>query len=282
MPHVYNSVADNLDVAADDRVAIKFAYDGASFLGFQRQPQGATVEGTLVQALARVGAISSSRECGYRSSSRTDRGVSALGNVVSIRTSFPLGALCSALNSEMEDVWAYSAVKVPDGFNPRAARQRWYRYHLPKSGQDPDLLREAADRFVGVHDFSGHARKDDRNPVRRIDSITVSDSGMFHAVDFRAESFLWNMVRRIVWMMNEGSSGRMDLDAIGPEPSKKPARVGLAPAEYLVLMDIDCGVEFPVDTRAAVGIRRAVETRLRRSAMALAFAGELGGRTGEP
>lgn len=259
-------------------MALKFAYDGASFLGFQRQPEGPTVESSLVHALAKVGAIGSARECGYRSSSRTDRGVSALGNVISFRTSFPLGSLCSAINSEMEDVWAYSAVGVPDGFNPRAARQRWYRYHLPKSGQDPALLREFASRFVGVHDFSGHARKDDRNPVRRIDSIAVGDGGMFFTVDFRAESFLWNMVRRIVWMMNEGSSGRLDGDSVGPEPKKRPVRIGLAPAEYLVLMDIDCGIEFSVDARAAVGIRRAVEGRLRRSAMAMAFAKGLGER----
>jgi tRNA pseudouridine38-40 synthase len=278
MPHVYNSVADNLAVESDDRIALKFAYDGGNFLGFQRQPVGVTVEGSLVHALAKVGAITSSRECGYRSSSRTDRGVSALGNIISIRTSFPIGSLCSAVNSEMEDIWAYSAVKVPDDFNPRGARQRWYRYHLPKSDQDPRLMRDIADRFVGVHDFSGYARKDDRNPVRRIDSITVEDAGTFHVVDFRAESFLWNMVRRIVWMMNEGSSGRMAPDSIGPEPEKMPIRVGLAPPEYLVLMDIDCGIEFPVDARALVGIRHTVEKRLRRNAMALAFAKLLGER----
>jgi len=282
MLHVYNSVADNLAMGSEDRVALKFAYDGSSFRGFQRQPEGETVEGSLVHALAKVGAISSPRECGYRSSSRTDRGVSALGNIISIRTSFPLGSLCSAVNSEMEDIWAYSAIKVPDDFNPRGARQRWYRYHLAKSGQDPKLLKGIADRFVGVHDFSGYARKDDRNPVRKIDSITTRDAGMFYEVDFRAESFLWNMVRRIVWMMNEGSSGRMDLDSIGPESGKTPVRIGLAPPEYLILMDIDCGVAFPVDARASVGIRRTVEGRLKRHAMAMAFAELLAGQACEP
>jgi tRNA pseudouridine38-40 synthase len=264
------------------RVALKFAYDGGNFRGFQRQPEGETVEGSLVHALVKVGVISSSRECGYRSSSRTDRGVSALGNIISFRTSFPLDSLCSAVNSEMEGIWAYAAVEVPDDFNPRGARQRWYRYHLPKSGQDPRLLESVAGRFVGVHDFSGHSRKDDRNPMRKIDSIVVEDSGVFYTVDFRAESFLWNMVRRIVWMMNEGSTGRLDLDMIGPEAKRKPVRIGLAPAEYLVLMDIDCGIEFPVDARAAVGIRRAVEQRLRHNAMALAFAERLGERACEP
>jgi len=218
-----------------------------------------------------VGAIASSRECGYRSSSRTDRGVSALGNIISFRTSFPQGSLCSALNSEMVGVWAYSAVSVPDDFNPRGARMRWYRYFLPKGGQDAEVMREITSRFVGIHDFSGYARKDDRNPIRKVDSITISDLGMFHAIDFRAESFLWNMVRRVVWMMNEGSSGRMDLDAIGPEAGTKPARVGLAPPEFLVLMDIDCGVKFPVDYRASIGIVRDMERRMRFHAMPLSF-----------
>lgn len=253
------------------RVALKFAYDGSSFFGFQRQPDKRTVEGTLVDALRRVDAIKSSRECGYRSSSRTDRGVSAIGNIISIRTVFPSSQICAAVNSEMEDVWAYAAVDVDEDFNPRFAKQRWYRYFLAKSGQDADMMRALARRFVGVHDFSSYSRRDDRNPMRKIDSITVSDDGMFHVLDFRAESFLWNMVRRVVWMVNEGSSGRIPIEQVGPEASRKPKRVGLAPAEYLVLMDIDCGLEFPVDRKAAIGISRTVERRIRENAARVEF-----------
>jgi tRNA pseudouridine38-40 synthase len=258
-------------VEQEHRIALKFAYDGSTFFGFQRQPGRLTVEGALTNALDKVGAIRSARECGYRGSSRTDKGVSALGNLISIRTSFPVASLCSAVNSEMDGVWAYSAVIVPDEFNPRAAIQRWYRYYLPKSDQDRKLMSSYARRFVGVHDFSGYARKDKRNPMRKIDSIEVSDAGMFYVMDFRAESFLWNMVRRIVWMVSEGSSGRMPSETIGPDPAKKPIRVGLAPAEYLVLMDIDCGIDFPVDPRASLGIARTLERRIRNSGMRLVF-----------
>ncbi|MGQ9587885.1 MAG: tRNA pseudouridine(38-40) synthase TruA [Thermoplasmata archaeon] len=251
---------------------MKFAYDGSRFYGFQRQPGRVTVEGQLISALIKIGAIRSPRECGYRSSSRTDRGVSALGNVVSFRTAFDTRELCPAVNSEVEDVWSYSAIDVADVFNPRAARQRWYRYYLSKADQDVSVMRGIASRFVGVHDFSGYARKDYRNPMRKIDSIEVSDVGMFYAIDFRAESFLWNMVRRIVWMMNEGGSGRMDLDCIGPGAKRSPMRVGLSPAEYLVLMDIDCGIEFPVDMRASMQITKSLERRIRDNAMRLSFA----------
>lgn len=253
------------------RIALKLAYDGTKFFGFQRQPGKATVEGSLMTALAKVGAISSPRECGYRSSSRTDRGVSALGNIVSIRTDFPAASLCSAVNSELDRAWAISAVDVADDFNPRAARQRWYRYYLPKSGQDRGLMEEIAQRFVGVHDFSGYSRRDTRNPMRKIDSIEITDAGIFHALDFRAKSFLWNMVRRIVWMVNEGSGGRMPLDAIGPEPARKPLRLGLSPPEYLVLMDIDCGIEFKVDQRARIGVAKTVERSIRETGMYLVF-----------
>jgi len=259
----------------EQRIAIKLAYDGTKFFGFQRQPEKVTVEGSLMTALAKVGAITSPRECGYRSSSRTDRGVSALGNIISIRTEFPTASLCSAVNSELEHAWMYSAVEVADAFNPRAARQRWYRYYLPKSGQNRNLMEEIAHRFVGVHDFSEYSRRDKRNPMRKIDSIDISDAGMFFAIDFRAESFLWNMVRRIVWMVNEGSGGRMQLDAIGPSAIRKPSRIGLSPPEYLVLMDIDCGAEFRVDPRASIGIVRTLERSIRETGMRLMFTEDL-------
>jgi len=234
-----------------------------------------TVEGDLVRAMTRVGVIKSSRECGYRGSSRTDQGVSALGNIISFKTSFKTDEICSAINSKMEGIWAYSCVDVPEAFNPRAARQRWYRYYLAKSDQDVKSMHEIARRFVGVHDFTGYVRKDKRNPMRKIDSIDVSDAGIFYAIDFRAESFLWNMVRRIVWMMNEGGSGRLPPESIGPGSAKKPVRVGLAPPEYLVLMDIDCGIEFPVDKHASIGITRVIDRRIRENGMKYVFSGSV-------
>ncbi len=254
------------------RIALKFAYDGGEFFGFQRQPDRFTVEGELVRALVKIDAISSARDCGYRSSSRTDRGVSALGNVVSFRTRFSGRSLCSALNSEMSDIWAYGTADVPDQFNPRAAKMRWYRYHLPLRGQKLPTMRILAQLFVGVHDFSGYSRKADRNPMRKIDSIVIKETNDFYLFDFRAESYLWNMVRRIVWMIDEGGSGRMSPEMIGPEPMKKAVRVGLAPAEYLVLMDIDCGVEFEVDARAAIGVRREIQRRLWKHSSEVEFA----------
>jgi len=85
------------------------------------------------------------------------------------------------------------------------------------------------------------------------------------------------MVRRIAWMVNEGSSGGMDPAGIGPEAKKRPGRVGLSPPEYLVLMNIDCGLSFPTDLRASRGILVGLEKRIRQDGMRMVFAKSLQG-----
>jgi tRNA pseudouridine38-40 synthase len=244
------------------RVAVKLAYNGSEFYGFQRQPNKATVEGSLIRALESIGAIRSTRECGLRSSSRTDRGVSALGNVVSFKTDFSLRSLCSAANSELDGAWLYSAVHVEDGFNPRWAGQRWYRYFLPVASQDATALRRAAQFFVGTHDFSRFARADGRDPIRTIDSITITESERFFAIDFKAESYLWNMVRRMVWHMDAVACGVIDGESSPLGSGSSLRRTGLAPAEYLLLMDVDCGIEFPRDPKAVKKLREEFQQRV--------------------
>lgn len=262
-------------MSAETRVAVKLAYDGSEFYGYQRQPGRRTVEGDLVEALLAVEAVDSAESAGLRSSSRTDRGVSALGNVVSFRTDFSLNGLCSALNSEMDGIWARSAAAVPEDFNPRWARQRWYRYHLPRDDHDLAYLSSLLGRFVGRHDFSRFSRKDDRDPVRTIDSIDVSESTGLLLVDLRAESFLWNMVRRIVWMVDACGKGEIDQRYVGPAAAEAPRRVGLVPPEPLVLMDVDCGIEFVQDEKAAGRLREEFSERLLRCAVEGEFARQI-------
>ena len=249
------------------KVALKLAYDGKKFFGFQRQPERTTVEGALIDALSNIGAIRSAEAGSLRSSSRTDRGVSAIGNIVSFRTAFSLRSLCSAVNSELCDAWAYAAVEVPDDFNPRWAKQRWYRYHLPNQGQDVSVMRELSREFEGTHDFSHYSRKDHRDPVRTIDSIDISCSERMVMMDFRAESFLWNMVRRIVWALDAASKGLVEPRLVRPDAGHRLRQSGLAPPDGLVLMDVDCGVDFAVDAKAAKAISSRMQASLVETSM---------------
>ena len=249
-------------MAETRRVAVKLAYDGTRFHGFQKQPELPTVEGELIAALFEIDAIRPDLERGLRSSSRTDRGVSALGNIISFETDFRLRSLCPAMNSELEGAWTYSAVEVDDGFKPRWARQRWYRYYLPLASQSLSTMRKAANQMIGTHDFSGFARLDGRSPIRTIESIEITEAPPFYLLDFRAESFLWNMVRRIAWFINAAGDGSVPLDSLEFGSGIQHRRIGLLPPEFLILMDVDCGIDFPVDPLAMRTLRGTISERI--------------------
>ena len=67
-------------------IAIKFAYDGRNFYGYARQPKLKTVEGELIKSLIKKEIIENTKKSCFRSASRTDKGVSAIGSVVSFET----------------------------------------------------------------------------------------------------------------------------------------------------------------------------------------------------
>src|SRR3972149_2640718 len=132
------------------RVALKIAYDGRSFYGHQRQPVHRTVEGECLRALRAAGILRDPGEASFRSASRTDRGVSAIGNVIGFESALAPRAAIGAFNDRARDVWAWAVAAVPEGFHPRHAVERWYRYHLL---DDLDLprLQAAAREGVGAH-----------------------------------------------------------------------------------------------------------------------------------
>src|SRR5438105_13414366 len=100
-----------------------------SFFGYQRQPDRRTVEGECITALRSAKIIRDPKEAFFRSASRTDRDVSAVGNVIAFNTSLSAGAAIGALNDRDRNVWGCAATEVADSFNPRHALDRWYRHH---------------------------------------------------------------------------------------------------------------------------------------------------------
>jgi tRNA pseudouridine38/39 synthase len=66
-------------------VALRLAYVGTRYSGMQYAESVETVEGALFDALTRTKLITSKDDCGFSRGGRTDRGVSALGQVVALR-----------------------------------------------------------------------------------------------------------------------------------------------------------------------------------------------------
>jgi len=66
------------------RLFCRYGYSGDCFQGFSRELGRRTVEGTILDILVKTGAAGPERP--PRHASRTDRGVSALGNVFSLES----------------------------------------------------------------------------------------------------------------------------------------------------------------------------------------------------
>ncbi len=229
------------------RIALKFAYNGQNFFGYARQPDLKTVEGEVIKLLIKNGFIEDTKESVFRSASRTDKGVSALCNVVAFNTSFTKNQILKTLSEESDDIIFYSAAEVDSNFNPRHAKHRVYSYYLRNENFDIDGLTKTFSLFTGVHDFSNFARVEGfKNPVRTIENIFVTESNGFFIIDFFAPNFLWNQIRRIISAViktQEEKISRQKIVEALSNPEKK-IDFNIAPGEPLILKNIFYGFEF--------------------------------------
>jgi len=226
------------------RVALKIAYDGAAFFGHQRQPDRRTVEGECLAALRAGKILQDPRQSFFRSASRTDRGVSAVGNVVAFDSPLRADALVGVFNDHAEQVWAWAYSDVPPDFHPRHATERWYRYHLD-ANLAVDSLRKVGALFQGEHDFRSFTSDP---PAGRfaLNRLDVGDDGDMILVDVRAGSFRRGMVRRIVAAMVAYAEGDVSLDMVRTALEGKRYDFGVAPPKPLFLMDVTYGFPFHV------------------------------------
>ncbi len=185
------------------RIALKCAYNGTPFHGYARQPNVRTVEGEIINLLKENGYMNNPKDSHFYSASRTDKGVSALSNIVAFDIKKPIDNLLSLSNESTEDIIFYAVEKVNDAFYPRFAKQRVYRYYL-RGYDDVEKMDYFSSLFIGTHDFSNFARiESGKNPIRTIDHIDLHRINGVIAIDFFAENFLWNQIRRIISAMKK-------------------------------------------------------------------------------
>lgn len=203
--------------------ALRVAYEGGRFRGFQRQPGLPTVQDALEGALLAAGV-----RAALAVAARTDAGVHALDQVVSFSTRAALDpdALRRALNAALPDgIMVLEALRVGPSFHARnTARGRRYVYlvgapppdslagyawSLPDPRAFPELreprldveaMRAALAHAAGTHDFTGFARPgEQRGTVRtvtRADVVSASWAPL-HALVFEGHGFLRAMIRNL-------------------------------------------------------------------------------------
>ena len=262
------------------RLVLKIAYDGTEFHGVARQPGLRTVEGEVIKALSSARAIRDVRSSRFQSASRTDRGVSALGNVVAFTSLLAPAACVRSLNAKARGVWAWASARVPDDFSARRARDRWYRYFLPR-GRNVARLNTALRVYEGEHDFRNFTR-DRTRTLATIGEASARIEGPFVALDFHAPSFRWNLVRRLVAAALRVETGLISLELLQKAlDARIRIDLGLAPPEPLVLMDVAYGFDVPAvpDRTTESRILRLVESRTREMWFLQALRERLDGRS---
>ncbi len=215
------------------------AYDGTDFHGWQMQSNKPTIQGEIVNVLRRI----TQENVQLHGAGRTDAGVHALGQIGSFRTQSTLsaGEFQRALNALLPPtIRVVAAEEVGPDFNARwSARGKIYRYRLYRGKVvppmlwryvlhypfplDEDAMREAAARFVGMHDFTSFAastgsEEDDkeRSTEREIYSTELvrSSDGEELVFTIRGRSFLRYMVRKIVGTLLDVGRGKLKPDDI--------------------------------------------------------------------
>ncbi|AIF69826.1 hypothetical protein PAP_07180 [Palaeococcus pacificus DY20341] len=223
------------------RIALKIAYDGTKFFGFQRQKDVKTVEGEIIRTLQKLGIIEDPKRSNFKGASRTDRGVSAFGNVVAFDTENPKLATPRILNHHLRDIWVLGIAQVPEDFHPRyAAKEKVYRYYLVDEGFDLEAMERCARLFLGTHNFSNFAKLEEfKNPVRTVKEISITQKNGLIMMEFVGESFLWEMVRRIANALKLCALGLLSEEEIRDMLElKSDKKVPPAPPENLVLWEI--------------------------------------------
>lgn len=212
------------------KYALLLEYNGSDFHGWQIQANTRTIQGCLEYALSKF----ANEPVKTITAGRTDTGVHALNQVVHF-TSNAKRNLCGWINGVNANLPASICVKqvamVEDDFDARfSALSRTYHYYLlnqPLASSifeklvgwyhrelDLDAMQKAIKQLIGKQDFSSFraANCQASSPVRDMIAAEIEKSGNILRFTFRANAFLYHMVRNIVGALVYVGNGRLSQD----------------------------------------------------------------------
>jgi tRNA pseudouridine38-40 synthase len=242
------------------RYKLTIEYNGASFVGWQVQPEDATVQSVLQKAVLHVNGVPAI----VQGAGRTDSGVHATGQVAHVDMVRPWDcfALLNALNAMVRPhlVSVINVEEVSDNFNARfSATRRHYLYRILNrrappaldKGQvwhvpiplDSDAMHEAAKGLVGHYDFSTFRAIGCQavSPMRTLDRLEVMRFGEIIEIHTNSRSFLHNQVRSMVGSLKQVGEGKWQPGDVRKalDAKDRTACGPVAPADGLYLVKVD-------------------------------------------
>lgn len=224
-----------LDVNLDDvvastkkiKVAMRIAYNGGAFLGFQSQKDVLSVANMLENVLKSIGVFSK-----VVASGRTDKGVHASAQVICLEIPLfwrDLERLKSHLNQKLgQKIYIKRIWEVREDFHARfSVKRRGYCYVLSKRTsplfapftlcytlKNPALVKEALQLFVGRHNFIAFRKQGskEKSSVRVIFKAQLREFKDFWIFSFWGNGFLRSQVRLMVGFVLEIDQGNLTLE----------------------------------------------------------------------
>ncbi|ODM94879.1 tRNA pseudouridine(38/39) synthase [Orchesella cincta] len=193
-------------------VALKFLYLGWDYQGLACQEDtNETIEAQLFRALTVTKLIEERSKSNYNRCGRTDKGVSAFQQVISIdlRSKIVDGQetidYCNTLNRVLpRDIRAIAWSPVRPDFSARFdCIRRTYRYFFPRGGLNLQKMQIAANHLIGEHDFQNLCKQDkDKTTMRRVIRADIVAPDGDSALDMCkliivGGSFVWHQIRCI-------------------------------------------------------------------------------------
>jgi tRNA pseudouridine38-40 synthase len=241
------------------RYRLTIEYDGSGYNGFQAQAGQPTVQGAIETALTAF--------CGetirIAAAGRTDTGVHATGQVVSfdLEKAWPSRTVMNALNAHLieEEVSVLDCTEVDAEWHARfSATGRKYLYRIlnrpgrpaldlgrvwhMKKALNADAMHEAAQRLVGLHDFTTFrdVNCQSKSPEKTLDVARVTRVGEEVHLVFEARSFLHRQVRSMTGSLVEVGLGRWSADdlAAALDAKDRSACGPVAPSDGLYLTGV--------------------------------------------
>jgi len=209
-------------------IALRLAYDGTNYHGWQVQKKDVTVAETLENALTKI----CEHPVKVVGCGRTDAGVHALRYCANFKTecAIPTDRIPLAVNALLPfDIAALDAVEAPEDFNSiLSCLRKEYAYRLHNSRiRDPfltsracffpsalnvDRMKRAAKYFEGTHDFKAvrSLGTETKTTVRTIHWCELENDGDMITLRICADGFLYNMVRAIMGTVVYAGLGKIE------------------------------------------------------------------------
>ena len=243
---------------------ITLAYDGSEFCGWQVQPDRASIQGTLAQAIERI----TGEKVLPQGSGRTDAGVHALAQVAScpLASPIPTTNLAIALNDNLPASIRVTGIEEAAGdFHARkSAKAKSYRYLIYRADVCPPFLAryvyhhpypleeaamtKAAGEVIGAHDFTSFAAvdpekgKEEGSNVRTISSSAFRREGDQLVYEVRGNGFLHHMVRNLIGtflLVGKGTVKAGEIRGILEARNRSANPGATAPASGLYLVSVE-------------------------------------------